>query len=64
MFKDLEGQAKAIISRCWEIAYFMRGGIQYSEVMELTHIERKQALAFLDKRMEIEGKKPIGQQVY
>lgn len=57
MFKDLEGQTKRMISRCWEIAYFMRGAVQYEDVLELTHIERKEASDFLEKRMEIEGKK-------
>ena len=57
MFADLEGQAKLIISSCIEMVYFMRGAIQYSEYMELTPKERKLFGQFLEKRMEIEGKK-------
>lgn len=39
------------------MVYFMRGAIQYSEYMELTPKERKLFGQFLEKRMEIEGKK-------
>lgn len=58
MFDDLEGQATNIISSCLEAAYFMRGAIQYKDFMELTPKERKLCMAFLEKRMEVEGKKP------
>lgn len=57
MFKDLEGQTDNIISNCIELTYFMRGAIQYDDMMALTPKERKLVAAFLDKRMEIEGKK-------
>ena len=57
MLADLEGQSKAIISSCIEIVYFMRGAIQYEEFMEITPMERKLFSHFLEKRMEMEGKR-------
>ena len=57
MVNDLEGQAKAILSGCIEMTYFMRGGIQYEDFMELSPMERKLISAFLDKRLEAEGKR-------
>ena len=35
----------------------MRGAIQYQDFMELSPMERKLFSAFLEKRMEVEGKK-------
>ena len=58
MFSDLEGQSETIKNNCIELAYFMRGAIQYSDFLDLTPGERKLINKFLEKRMEIEGKKP------
>jgi hypothetical protein len=57
MFKDLEAQVKAILAVCVEYTYFMRGAIQYTDFMDLTPMEKKVVGSFLEKRMEIEGKK-------
>lgn len=58
MFKDLEGQTEALKLSCIEMTYFMRGAIPYSEFMDLTPGEKRLVAKFLEKRMEIEGKKP------
>lgn len=57
MVDDLEGQSKKIKKSCIELAYFMRGAVQYDTFYELTSEERKLIGEFLEKRMEIEGKK-------
>ena len=49
---------KTIILSCIEMVYFMRGAIQYDAFMQLSPMERKLFSQFLEKRMEIEGKKP------
>lgn len=57
MFQDLEGQGNQIISNCIELSYFMRGAIQYRDFMDLTPNERKLVGVFLERRMEVEGKR-------
>lgn len=57
MFKELEGQTENIRLNCVELVYFMRGAISYDGMMDMTPTERKLVAKFLDKRMEIEGKR-------
>jgi hypothetical protein len=57
MFKDLEGQSEQILASCIELSYFMRGSIQYRDFMDITPLERKLIGSFLEKRMEVEGKR-------
>ena len=57
MVADLEGQSKKIKQHCIELAYFMRGAIQYQDFYDLTPEERKLIGEFLERRMEIEGKR-------
>jgi hypothetical protein len=48
----------AILSSCAEIAFFMRGAIQYKDTFELTPNERTLINKFISKRLEVESKKP------
>ena len=53
----MRNERQRILSTIVQLVYFMRGAIQYDDMMALTPKERKLVAAFLDKRMEIEGKK-------
>lgn len=39
------------------IAYYMRGSIQFEEIFERTYYERMKLIKFINKRLEDEGEK-------
>jgi hypothetical protein len=57
LYQRLEGETDEIIKECTSIAFFMRGGIQYDAVYEITPRERKLQTKFLGDRLDIELKK-------
>lgn len=58
MFARLQREMREIIRSCVQIAYFMRGAVQYDSLMEKSHIERQIMSDFITERLEIEVKSP------
>ena len=46
-----------LIDECINIAYWMRGGIQYPDTFNLTFFERQRFGTFISDRLENEAKK-------
>ena len=57
MIQQMKNEGQAVIESCISIAYFMRGAIQYDEVLMRCNAERQLMLEFLNNRMEIESKR-------
>lgn len=53
----LGDQVEKILYDITELTYFMRGGLQYNDALELTTIERQIFSKFLNKYLESEVKK-------
>ncbi len=47
-----------IVDEAVELVYFMRGAIQYFDMMETTFHERQRISNFIEKRLKDEGSKP------
>lgn len=47
-----------LISYCITLTYFMRGAIQYQQMLETTFAERELIEEFLKKRFDVEAKNP------
>lgn len=39
------------------ISYFMRGSVQYEDVLERTYLERSEMLEYINKRLQYESDK-------
>lgn len=46
-----------LINSAIHIAYYMRGGIQYDDVLDRTYYERAQMIEYINKRIEYEIEK-------
>lgn len=57
MYKALSGESENIVNNVISICYFMRGGISYDDLMFRTPGERDLISAFIEKRLEEEGKR-------
>lgn len=57
MFRRMTSERQRIISSVIQLVYFMRGAVQYKDMMQLTTFEREAIADFIEKRIEIEGKK-------
>ena len=57
MFKTLNGSVKEIIKSVVQLVYFMRGSIQYDDMMWRTPLERDLISEFIKDRLEGEAKK-------
>jgi hypothetical protein len=55
---QLSKETSGIIEEVIELTYYMRGSIQYSDMMMLSVPERTAVNDFIDKRFEAELKKP------
>lgn len=58
MIGTLQDEAKALIDSVISLAYFMRGGATYEELMNMTYGERDRVSEFIKNRLEQEMKKP------
>jgi hypothetical protein len=58
MFKTLQLTSKSIISEVIELVYFMRGSIQYDDMMFRTPGERDMIGEFVSSRLKDESKRP------
>lgn len=57
MFRRMTNERQRIISSVIQLVYFMRGAVQYKDMMGLSTFEREAMAEFIEKRIEIEGKK-------
>jgi len=58
MFGELRHSSKILLEECVSLAYFMRGGIQYDDLMWRTPVERQVIGKFIKERLETESKRP------
>ena len=58
MFGQLQREARNIISEIVQLVYFMRGSIQYHDMLQMTYGERDIVKSFIEKRLEDESDKP------
>lgn len=58
MFSQLNAAAKSIIKNVVEIVYYMRGSVQYDDIMWRTPVEKQIMEEFIRERLESESKKP------
>lgn len=57
MFKSLNQSVRDLIESVVQVIYFMRGSIQYDDMMWRTPLERQIFAEFVEKRLESESKK-------
>lgn len=55
--ESLKKYCDSLVSEIVTLTYFMRGSIQYENVMMLSKYEREKISDFLKERFEIESKK-------
>lgn len=58
MFREYQGNIRAIVDDVIEMAYYMRGAISYDEIMLMSPGERERVGRFIEKRLEQESKSP------
>lgn len=58
MFSSLKAASQSIIDSIIEIAYYMRGAIQYEDLMWRTPGERDRFVKFITKRLKDQAKSP------
>lgn len=58
MFEQMRKSSRALSKDTIELAYFMRGAIQYHAAMMLTPGERDLMKEFISERLEQETKRP------
>lgn len=57
MFRRMERERRRIIKSIVQLSWFMRGGLQYPDMMRTSPIERELVNEFIVERLESEGKK-------
>lgn len=57
MFRRLRRESRQVIKTILQLVYFMRGSIQYSDMLLLSHAEREMIDDFIKERLESESKK-------
>ena len=58
MFQQLQAEARNIIDSCISLSYYMRGAIQYEDVLMRVPAERDMMFEFIKDRLETESKRP------
>jgi hypothetical protein len=58
MFIRMSNDRKRILQSIIQLVYFMRGSIQYKDMMNMSLVERESVSDFIEKRLEQESKKP------
>ena len=56
MINRLKREARAIVHNCIELSYFMRGAIQYHDMLLTTPAEREIFSDFISKRLDSQKK--------
>jgi hypothetical protein len=59
MFTYMQQEVRALLKHIISIVYFMRGAIQYEEMMRRTPGERQLFEEFISERMDIEKDNPF-----
>ena len=59
MIERLKREARAIVHNCIELAYFMRGAVQYHDMLLTTPAERQIFSDFIEGRLESQKKSPF-----
>lgn len=54
----MQRAAQSLVDSCVSLAYWMRGGATYGEIMNMTVGERIRVTDFIQRRLEIEKKNP------
>lgn len=62
MFGRMKKDTEAIIAKVVQLVYFMRGAIQYQDMMFMSAGERDIIDQFVKDRLEAESQKPSSQQ--
>jgi hypothetical protein len=57
MFSGMTNERERLISSIVQLVYFMRGSIQYRDMLNMTAFERDSVMEFIEKRLEGESKK-------
>lgn len=57
MFAQYRGEVRAIINNVIQLVYFMRGSIQYDDMMNRTYVEREMMSEFIESRLKVESKR-------
>lgn len=57
MFGRMSRERKRIIKSVIQLTYFMRGSIQYKDMLNMSLVERQEVSDFIEKRLEDESKK-------
>jgi hypothetical protein len=57
MFATMTTERERIIASIIQLVYFMRGSVQYRDMLDMTAFERNSISEFIEKRLEIEVKK-------
>jgi len=55
--KALQKGSRNLIQSAIHISYFMRGGIQYEDVLERTFFERSEMIDYINDRIKRESEK-------
>lgn len=53
----MDVERKRSLDEIIQLVYFMRGSVQYRDMMNMTLIERQAISEFIEKRLEAESKK-------
>jgi hypothetical protein len=54
----MEIESKSLIENAFELVYFMRGGVSYTEAMNMSPGERLIGIEFVNKRLKEQLKLP------
>jgi hypothetical protein len=54
----MQTEAQVLIDACVNLAYWMRGGVTYRELLYTTPGERDRIASFVERRLETEKKNP------
>jgi len=57
MFQQMELNSRNIIETIIQLVYFMRGSVQYDDMMNRTAVERQLMAEFIEKRLDAESEK-------
>lgn len=57
MFSHMSDEREGIVSGIVQLVYFMRGAIQYRDMMDMSLVERMAVSRFIERHLEHESKK-------
>lgn len=57
MFQRMRQESESLLNEIIQLVYFMRGSIQYHDMMAMSKYERSIISAFIERRLEQEKEK-------